>query len=650
MFTPLRDLPAVSSDPSALAHLQPGVPIGIDFEWNPRTMEPSLVGLSDGVTRVSVPFKAAVGALPAICERASALVGHNLVSAEVPILERDLGLRIPNTKIEDTILRWWLTNMHLCKSTGKSESDDPKEARGFMNLWTMLSMTTNAWCYKACRGTSCVGPCPDHQPFWYNGLDAYYPLEALPVLRRWSSLRGVEHLVPFHVQLARVLNRMREYGVAVDREYVRKLRREFQRDKLAIYDPDKESGILASKFNPRSVKQVQEYFAAREITLEDNTEETIREATEEFPEDEDLALLLEYKELGDGPDRWFAPRHWNTSAGEWEGFVEPDSRIRPRLNFFTSSGRFACTNPNLQNVQKRRIDRQTGEKVGKRFRRAIVASEGHYLIKGDLSNAENRVMLYHGGYTLPADADVHAANVAAMGIQPEDEFALHLGGPRDAAKSVGHSSNYAEGLQLLPRSELNKSRVVNEVAAGARLVYPDWTFEDKVVTFTGVNLARRAYGKATWENRKRALDFAARYFAAYPGLRIAQRRIMKQVETELAVRPPHGYYLSSFGYAEDRLKTALAVWGSQPIAHLTKLALLRAADDGRIQPVLQIHDELLFEVPLEVDERTAAGWVRDYMEIEMEEMPGLVIPVDIAAGPNWADTHDLRKRGRFLWD
>lgn len=548
-----------------------------------------------------------------------------------------------------------------CKMSGKSvldDDEDERKGRGFMNLGTMLSLYTDLPHYKSCKEVThidyeteetgalyktgkrkgetktrrkkvictdvkCTGACPVHRPFEYNALDSIGPVLALPGLLYHSKLRGVDHLYPLHRDLAAVLVKIRERGVPINEEYVENELRsiwKWRRDKIKENLP----------FSPTSGKQIMDWCKAAGINISNTQESTIRELTEDPTCPDEIHQLLEYKEEGNGPDRWFG-----------EKYVK-DGWAHPRLGIFTSSGRFNCSGPNYQNIAKRRVDRKTGENIDNKFRKAIEAPEGYYLYASDYNSAENRVFLYLAGYpTLDRTIDFHTWMAENLSIKKKDPFALSLGSPRDAAKSVTHATDYLEGLSLLVPESLRSTKIRREIELGARIVFPKWTFEGRVVTFTGINLAKRAFGSASWENRKKALDAQQRYFAEFPKIRDLQKRITDQCQNELAVRPPHGYYTLSYGHMEDRLKTAAAIWGSQVVAHYTKLALLRLESDGRILPILQVHDEIVGLADARHEPSTVKGWIQEGMEFDTNETPGLVIPTKVKVGRNWAEMKEV---------
>lgn len=910
LFQP--DYGEVLRSPAAIELLRPPC-LGLDFEWNIRTGEPTIIGVSDGKVSVSVPFNDESWRLfLALVQRYREhwrFVGHNFIRSERVILEKH-GLSIPLEQIEDTILWHYLTSAHLCKAGGKAIGDSPENERrgpGFMNIWTMCSIWTSAPCWKFCRESECHGvPCPEHNPFWYNGLDALNPVLALAEMKRRADLMGVSHLYPFHARLMEQFEIMQQRGMYVDVNYINKMREDFATDKYRLWKkgqkiPDERS----LPFNPNSSPQVKDFFKTHYgLTLPNTQEETIRKFSLQMPENELLADLLAYKELGQGVERWFAERRWEKN--DWVGYVVPQEGglglIHPNMNIFTSTSRTVCSNPNMQNVEKRRVDRRTGEKIGKKVRAAIVAPPGHLLYAADMcvlpdtkilmadlqwkradeiafgekvigfderlggyhpafkaakvvatrripnkvsyrittdkgsisvsgnhwfpvrrrfknghrrltwvaaedlrigekisfflspweedrsyeagwlagffngegslgarqqslarvsysqnkgallreavqrirergfqtslgstrkksqlsnhskvregwitgvgegirflgvirpsrllkkaseqligkriwsgsrppakilriepigsqtviglettshtfiangflshnSNGENRVILKFAGYEIPREQDLHDWMVANMGIKKEDEFAIKLGGPRDASKSVTHAADYMEGLQLRTPEQLRGGRMQAEIRAGARLVFPDWKFQGKIVTFTGVNLARRAFGDASFVNRRKALEATERYIGergAFPKVRDFQRRVTAQIEQTGMVQVPEGYAMLSYERSpEDRLKSAAAMWGQSPVAHRLKMSLLNLEAHPRLTPVLGVHDETLVYASEEYSPQQVAGWIRECMEVSTNGEPGLVIPVKVKGGKNWRDTVEI---------
>jgi len=621
----LISYPTYSSEPSDIEKLYGQSPLGLDLEFSGET--PTILGLSDGRLHISVPWTDGAPYLRELVSRYPAVkfVGHNMVGADLPLLE---GIALE--QVEDTILWWYLTNMHLCKSSTKQTLDEEhgsgRKGAGYMNLWTMASVNTDFPCWKKHRGKHCSGPCDICQPFWYNALDAAAPVIALPKLQRKAQLMRVDSLYPMHRKLMYVLDQMRSYGVFVDVPYIEELNKTFLAERAELSEK--------LPFNPNSPKQVVQHFKA--LDLDDAQQETIDDLVDDLGDSAppELLDLQAYKELGNGTDRWFAPQY-RDKHGHIKGYRDLAGFVHPRLNPFTSSGRLACSAPNFQNVGKRK---------GEAMRRAIIAPPGWYIVRADLSNAENRVVLHFGGYTVSRETDLHTWVAELAGLTPEMDFVKRVGGgkPRQAAKSIQHAGNILEGLQLKTAEQLRSKRIRDEISKGAREVHPDWTFNGKIVSFTGSNLSRRVYGDATLEHRRAALEIQAKYFERFPGIRTFQKRIAKECERTGVVRGPLGYTLLSFGESTDRMKINQATWQQQPVSHITKLALLTLWDrweqGGYLRPVLQVHDEILCYCRNDVAPETACGLLVEAMEQPVPEIPGLVIPAEPTHGKSWAES------------
>jgi DNA polymerase I-like protein with 3'-5' exonuclease and polymerase domains len=649
MFKFLPDHPHVHRDPEDIDRLT-GTVLGNDLEWD-QYNRPTILGLSDGQYTVSVPFQDGIDRFRELLTRTDITwVGHNIVAADLLVLEQ-MGLRLPLEQCEDTLLYMWLINPNLAKSSGKAalqEDEGERRGRGFFNLSTLLSVYTDLPHYKDCRGEDCCGACPKHQPFEYNGLDSLGPVLALPKLRQQARLRGVAQLYPFHRQLAYDLATIQDAGVRINVPFV------YSRDRHSLGSEDgsslderfrkaKDEIESTLPFNPRSPKSIKDFFYDRyNIRLEDAQEETISSLVEEmeFSAPRELKSLLSFKELGNGCDRWFLPQYRNKD-GWTEGYMDLAGYIHPRTILLTSSTRLAQSKPNMQNVSARRT-LPDGTSIKKVVRKAIIAPLGHYVVRADLSNGEGRAMLYQAGYT-NVPKDMHTWMISQIGLIEDEPFSRALGSARDASKSVIHASNYGEGLQLKTLGELRTPRMRKEIDEGSRVVFWDWTFKGRIITFTGVNLAIRAFGSKTIENRRRALDVMTRYIdKTFPEIRTLQRKITKQVEREGCIRPPLGYVLPSYDpRGEDQIKTAFSVYGQQPVAQLNKLAIVdisRKHREGRpMRVAIPVHDEIVAYVRDDVDPKEAMAWLKQSMEQVMPEMPGLVIPADPSYGPNWAE-------------
>ncbi len=280
--------------------------------------------------------------------------------------------------------------------------------------------------------------------------------------------------------------------------------------------------------------------------------------------------------------------------------IGPDGRVRTTFHqAATATGRLSSTNPNLQNIPIR-------TELGRQIRRAFVAAPGHVLISADYSQVELRILAHIAQdealvRAFLEGADVHARTAAEVFSVPEPEVTQDM---RRAAKMVNYGIAYglsAHGLST-------------------RLHVPV-------------------------DEAKSIID---RYYARFPG-------ISRYVEETLARVKKSGFVESLFGrrryMPEIASRNRSIAMGAEraainmPIqataADLVKRAMLtldrRLTDEGLASAMLlQVHDELLLEVPLaEVDRATAL--TREVMSSAASFRVELL--VDVRHGHSWAEAH-----------
>ncbi len=279
--------------------------------------------------------------------------------------------------------------------------------------------------------------------------------------------------------------------------------------------------------------------------------------------------------------------------------IGPDGRIH---TFFdqtgTATGRISSAEPNLQNIPVR-------SELGREIRRAFVASPGCVLVDADYSQIELRILAHFSGDAAMIDAfrrgqDIHA---------------------RTAAEVAG-----------VPLEAVTPTMRAHAKAVNFGLVYGISDF----------GLARN-----TGMSRKEAAAFIERYFATYPGVRTFMDRAVKEgYET--------GMSRTLFGRVRrlDELKSGNAnirKFGERaamntPVqgtaADIIKLAMVRVHDalqEGGFAAklILQVHDELLIEAPLEEAERVA-----QLLRTCMEQVAELSVPLvaEVKTGRSWYET------------
>ncbi|MDT8395397.1 MAG: DNA polymerase I [bacterium] len=281
--------------------------------------------------------------------------------------------------------------------------------------------------------------------------------------------------------------------------------------------------------------------------------------------------------------------------------VHPETgRIHTSFNqAVTSTGRLSSSDPNLQNIPIRTEE-------GRRIREAFIAPEGMVLLSADYSQVELRVLAHLSGDPGLVEAfemgqDVHARTACqVLGAVPgrvEPEL-------RRRAKVINFGIIYGMSAFGLSR-ELGISP-----GEAARIIDEYFNVYSGVKEFTEKILA---------EARQNG----------YVQTLLKRRRILPELESKNPNTRQYG----------ERMAINTPIQGTA--ADLIKMAMLLvhgglAGHAPGARMLLQVHDELLFEVP-EGQVEAASAFVRNTMEGVMELSVPLV--VDVGWGLNWAKAH-----------
>lgn len=276
--------------------------------------------------------------------------------------------------------------------------------------------------------------------------------------------------------------------------------------------------------------------------------------------------------------------------------IQPDQKIHTTFNqTMTQTGRLSSSDPNLQNISVR-------DEEGREIRKAFVAKEGHVLLSADYSQIELRML-------------AHMANETHMIQAFQEDVDIH----NKTATLIFHCQS-------------------DEVDSGMRRIA-------KTVNF-GIVYGQTAFGLSTQLkiSRKEAAEFMDSYFASYPNIHQFMNTLIEQckengyVETLFHRRRmipeinDKNFMTREFG---KRAAMNAPIQGSA--ADLIKIAMIRVNEamkkaNVKSKMLLQIHDELIFEVPEEeLDQMKAL--VKEAMENAME----LRVPLkaSIQAGKTW---------------
>src|SRR5215218_6546122 len=392
--------------------------------------------------------------------------------------------------------------------------------------------------------------------------------------------------------LVRVLGRMEDAGVKVDRQFLEGLRAE-----LAASCEDLVGRIHAHagvEFNVNSTPQLREVLfdklglapVKKTKTGPSTDADSLQKMAEEHPIIEDLLRYREVEKLR------------STYADALPPLIADDGRIHATFKQTdTTTGRISSEAPNLQNVPVRTAD-------GREMRRAFVADPGWGLLTADYSQIELRVLAHLAVDPGLIDAfdrgvDVHTATAAKVfGVAEADVDAAQ----RRFAKVVNYGLAY--GMEAYGLGQ----RLGIPTAEAAEILDAYFDGFPNVRTFmveTVREAKERGYTTTIFGRRRQITELSSDNFR------------IRQMGERMAQNAPVQ------GSAADVFKLAM-------------VALDRALDGAglRSRMILTVHDELVLEVPLDERERVEP-LVRDVMESVCQLKVPLV--VDLGFGPTWAE-------------
>jgi DNA polymerase-1 len=427
----------------------------------------------------------------------------------------------------------------------------------------------------------------------YACQDAALALELGTVL--WDKVRE-RRLDRLYEDIERplipLLARMEVLGVRVDPKVLKGMSKELDGELGRL---EKEiHGLAGGPFNINSPRQLADILfhklglqAGRRTKVTKGFSTSI-DVLEELAEVHPLARhVLDYRQMA---------KLKSTYADALPQLIHPETgRIHTSYNqTVASTGRLSSSDPNLQNIPAR-------GPWGTRFRRAFIPDKGHLLLAADYSQVELRVLAHLSQdptliETFLADRDVHeeTARLVFGGSAAEDA--------RRRAKIINFSIIYGTSAFSLAR-ELGTS-----AAEAQKFIDRYFTERPKVREYLDrvVEEARERGWSETIFGRQRQV----------PELR-APDRALQQAGRRIALNNPIQ------GSAADIIKVAM-------------LRAARAIDERGLKTrmILQVHDELVFEVP-EAEREAVEPLVREAMEGAAK----LAVPllVHLGFGPNWAD-------------
>ncbi|HEY9785597.1 MAG TPA: DNA polymerase I, partial [Candidatus Obscuribacterales bacterium] len=405
-------------------------------------------------------------------------------------------------------------------------------------------------------------------------------------------------LYDMEIPLTAVLARMEQNGVALDLPYLKAFSEELVCEIARLEGEVFE--LAGHPFNISSTQQLQR------VLFEELNLKTQGKTAKKTGFSTDAAALESLKNEHPIIDKILEYRHLSKLRSTYvDGFPKlvnrRDGRLHGTFNqTVAATGRLSSTNPNLQNIPIK-------TDIGRRIRKAFVPGDkDSVLLSADYSQIELRLLAHMSGDETLIDAfeknqDIHARTAGEIFDVPLDSVTSQMRG-------VGKTMNFA-------------------------LVYQQGDYR------TGIDL-----GVSTQE----AKQFRDKYFSRYP-------KVRELVNETLAKARETGYVTTLWGrrryfrYLNDRNanirgqdeRAAFNAPLQGSAADLMKLAMIRLdktlkEKNMKSRLILQVHDELVLEVPKE-EIAAAREVVADAMQMDQPLKVPLV--VDIGVGSNWMEAH-----------
>ena len=395
--------------------------------------------------------------------------------------------------------------------------------------------------------------------------------------------------------LIEILAEMEMRGVLVDRELLTEMSGQF--DNLLTLSEDKIYGLAGERFNINSPKQLQ-YILFEKLGLAKG-----RKTKSGYSTDVDvLTTLAQNYEL---PAEILAYRSIaklkSTYVDALPAMINPETgRIHTSYNqTVTATGRLSSSDPNLQNIPIRGIE-------GKRIRQAFIAPPGSEIVSADYSQIELRILAH---------------------ISEDPALIEFFRSGEDI-----HTRTAADIFGVLPG-----------------LVTPDMRRQAKVINF-GIIYGMSPFGlsRELGVSQAQAKTFIDRYFEEFQGVKAYIDKVVEQARKKgyvstLFNRRRYLSEINSSNFAVRQFAERTAV--NTPIqgtaADLIKAAMISISEKLKQRHltagmIMQVHDELVFEVPLQEKKE-----VVDLIKREMEGVMEFSVPlkVEIHSGKNWEEAH-----------
>lgn len=560
-----------------------------------------------------------------VADPAVTVVGHNL-KFDLSFIRHAVGRRIPMAGLFDTTLASQLNfaGYYKMEKSEKATKYVLKEVHPHHALADLAERHLGITLDKTERASNWAGELTPEQ-VKYAAKDAAILLPLYMVQAELLRLNGLEDAARLEFACLSTAVEIELAGMPFDAPAARELLAEKEGAKAAVAGKLAGQAELAGfvpkvrksqgkkvkpKFNPASTQDMLECLKLLGHEVEDTRDETLQDLVSagcDFARD-----LLEYRSLA-------------KQAAFLQDWLDKQHPVDDRLHAsyrqlnHNSTGRFSCSNPNLQQVPSR------GE--GKNFRRLFKAPPGRKLVKADLAGIELRIMAWLSKDRIMIeafrqDADLHRLTAAAMAGKSPEEVTKD---ERQAAKAVNFGLIYGAGPSRLMQSAKYEYGI--EMSEAEAVKARDAFF----TTYPGI---------AAWHNRQKKLRYhpGGHYFhlhgKGYYAMNLVtvrtasgRKRVWPTYEGKTQATVTRLFNTPDQGTGADIIKAAMA--------DFYQVLVRENWEDVKL--VATVHDELVAECPEEMAETVA----RELVEC-MEAAGGRYItPIPVKAeaeiGDSWGE-------------
>lgn len=433
----------------------------------------------------------------------------------------------------------------------------------------------------------------------YAAEDADITLQLKEVLApKVAALNATDIFEKIELPLVPVLAEMEREGVRVDADFLRQYSEEIGKEVVEIEARIYEQA--GEKFNIASPLQLGKILFDK-LKLDEKAKKT---KTGQYQTGEDILLKLAHKSpiVQDILDFRGLHKLKSTYVDALPELINPKTgRVHTTFNqAVAATGRLSSTNPNLQNIP---IRTEKGREVRKAF---IPRDEEHVIVSADYSQIELRVIASISGDAGMIEAfskniDIHTATASKVfGVAIEDVTKEQ----RYKAKSVNFGLIYGQGAFGLAEN-------------------------------LGIS-------------RTEAKEIIDNYFAQFPGIKSYMNRVIEEARAKGYVETIMGRrrYLRDINSANATVRSfaernAINAPIQGTAADMIKLAMINVqrrlkAGQYRSKMILQVHDELLFDV-----HQSELNELKTLIQEEMQNAMPLGVPViaEAGSGKNWLEAH-----------